>query len=149
MTRLKCFQCHIVPRSCLQVAKYILKWREITKIFLNFTPAHFQFFLFLCRTSRSSTGPMKSIQYGGQFFSTLYDQVKSSLKSFWQENLNSVLEVPCMNCRVALSKMYKLFHSQDRCFICIYMRPKVRLVKGKRDRRPFLEAFWTRLQIQL
>ena len=40
MTRLKCFQCHIVPRSCLQVAKYILKWREITKIFLNFTPAY-------------------------------------------------------------------------------------------------------------
>ena len=30
-----------------------------------------------------------------------------------------------------------------------YMMPKVRLVKGKRDRRPFLEAFWTRLQIQL
>ena len=26
MTRFKCFQCHIVPRSCLQVAKYILKW---------------------------------------------------------------------------------------------------------------------------
>ena len=54
------------------------------------------------------------------FFSTLYEQVKSSLKSFWQENLNSVLEVPCMNCRVASSKMYKLFleRSWEMFWVC-------------------------------
>ena len=29
----------------------------------------------------------------------------------------------------------------------IYMRPKVRLVKGKRERTPLFETVWTRLQI--
>ena len=35
MTRFKCFQCHIVPRSCLQVAKYILKWTTSEVIHLG------------------------------------------------------------------------------------------------------------------
>ena len=35
----------------------------------------------------------------------------------------------------------------DFCSKMMYMRPKVKLVKGKKQPRPLLEAFWTRLQI--
>ena len=38
-----------------------IKMRQRKTPKMLFAPAYFQFFLFLCRTSRRSTGPMKSI----------------------------------------------------------------------------------------